>query len=57
MEISISKVHQSTCEAIFQPIAHNRQWHDIGSMFSLAEVTAEIEKSFQMKVIIQWLSI
>lgn len=43
MEISMSKVHQTTYKAIFQhPIAHNLQWHDVRSMLeSLAEVTEE----------------
>jgi hypothetical protein len=43
MDISMSKVHQTTYKAIFQhPIAHNLQWHDVRSMLdSLAEVTEE----------------
>ena len=43
MEISMSKVHQTTYKAIFQhPIAHNLQWHDVRSMLdALAEVTEE----------------
>jgi hypothetical protein len=43
MEISMSKVHQTTFKAIFQhPIAHNLQWHDVRSMLdALAEVTEE----------------
>jgi hypothetical protein len=43
MEISMSKVHQTTYKAIFQhPIAHNLQWHDVRSMLNaLAEVTEE----------------
>jgi hypothetical protein len=43
MEISMSKVHQTTYKAIFQhPIAHNLQWHDIRSMLNtIAEVTEE----------------
>jgi hypothetical protein len=43
MEISMSKVHQTTYKAIFQhPITHNLQWHDVRSMLdSLAEVTEE----------------
>jgi hypothetical protein len=43
MEISMTKVHQTTYKAIFQhPIAHNLQWHDVRSMLdSLAEVTEE----------------
>jgi hypothetical protein len=43
MEISMSKVHQSTYKAIFQhPIAHNLPWHDVRSMLeALAEVTEE----------------
>jgi len=43
MEISMSKVHQTTYKAIFQhPIAHNLQWHDVRSMLdALTEVTEE----------------
>jgi hypothetical protein len=43
MEISMSKVHQTTYKGIFQhPIAHNLQWHDVRSMLdALAEVTEE----------------
>jgi len=43
MEISMSKVHQTTYKAIFQhPIAHNLQWHDVRSMLdALGEVTEE----------------
>jgi hypothetical protein len=43
MDISMSKVHQTTYNAIFQhPIAHNLQWHDVRSMLdALAEVTEE----------------
>ncbi len=43
MDISMSKVHQTTYKAIFQhPIAHNLQWHDVRSMLeSLTEVTEE----------------
>jgi hypothetical protein len=43
MEISMTKVHQTTYKAIFQhPIAHNLQWHDVRSLLeSLAEVTEE----------------
>jgi hypothetical protein len=43
MEISMTKVHQTTYKAIFQhPIAHNLQWHNVRSMLdSLAEVTEE----------------
>jgi hypothetical protein len=43
MEISMSKVHQTTYKAIFQhPIAHNLQWHDVRSMLdALAEVNEE----------------
>jgi hypothetical protein len=43
MEISMSKVHQTTYRGIFQhPIAHNLQWHDVRSMLdTLAEVTEE----------------
>jgi hypothetical protein len=43
MEISMSKVHQTTYKAIFQhPIAHNLQWHDVRSMLNtIAEVTEE----------------
>jgi hypothetical protein len=43
MEISMTKVHQTTYKAIFQhPIAHNLQWHDVRSMLdSLTEVTEE----------------
>jgi hypothetical protein len=43
MEISMSKVHQTTYKAIFQhPIAHNLQWHDVRSMLdALAEVSEE----------------
>ncbi len=43
MDISMSKVHQTTYKAIFQhPIAHNLQWHDVRSMLdALAEVTEE----------------
>jgi hypothetical protein len=43
MDISMSKVHQTTYKAIFQhPIAHNLQWHDVRSLLeSLAEVTEE----------------
>jgi hypothetical protein len=36
MEISMTKVHQTTYKAIFQhPIAHNLQWHDVRSMIGL----------------------
>jgi hypothetical protein len=43
MDISMSKVHQTTYKAIFQhPIAHNLQWHDVRSMLAtIAEVTEE----------------
>ncbi len=43
MEISMSKVHQTTYKAIFQhPIAHNLQWHDVRSMLdALGEITEE----------------
>jgi hypothetical protein len=43
MDISMSKVHQTTYNAIFQhPIAHNLQWHDVRSMLdALTEVTEE----------------
>lgn len=43
MEISMSKVHQTTYKAIFQhPIAYNLQWHDVRSMLNtIAEVTEE----------------
>ncbi len=43
MEISMSKVHQTTYRGIFQhPIAHNLQWHDVRSMLeAIAEVTEE----------------
>jgi hypothetical protein len=43
MDISMSKVHQTTYKAIFQhPITHNLQWHDVRSMLdSLTEVTEE----------------
>jgi hypothetical protein len=43
MEISMSKVHQTTYKAIFQhPIAHNLQWHDVRSMLNtIAQVTEE----------------
>jgi hypothetical protein len=43
MDISMSKVHQTTYKAIFQhPIAHNLQWHDVRSMLeSLTEVDEE----------------
>jgi hypothetical protein len=44
MEISMSKVHQTTYKALFQhPIAHNLQGHDVRSMLdALTEVTEEL---------------
>jgi hypothetical protein len=44
MDISMSKVHQTTYKALFQhPIAHNLQWHDVRSMLdALTEVTEEL---------------
>jgi len=43
METQMSKVHQTTYNAIFQhPIAHNLQWHDVRSMLNaLTDVTEE----------------
>ena len=42
MEVSMSKVHQTTYKAIFQhPIAHNLQWHDVRSMLGTITEIAE----------------